>query len=56
MKTYAFITAILFSFFFTSCTTEDIDSNTNQIQQNNSTTVDNFDSTGDPVKTNGKDD
>ena len=56
MKTYSFITVILFSLFFTSCTTEDIDSNNNETQQINSTTVDGFDSNGEPVKTNGKDD
>lgn len=55
MKTYAFITVILLSFFFTSCTIEDINSNTNETQQINSTTVDGLDVNGEPVKTNGRD-
>ena len=55
MKTYSFITIILFSLFFTSCTTEDIDLKNNETQQINSTTVDGFDSNGDPVKTSTKD-
>lgn len=55
MKTYVFITIILFSLFLTSCTSEDIDSNTNETQQISSTTVDGFDINGDPIKTNGKD-
>lgn len=55
MKTYSFITVILFSLFFTSCTTEDIDSNNNETQQINSTTVDGLDVNGEPVKTSTKD-
>ena len=55
MKTYAFITIILFSLFFTSCTTEDLNSNSNETQQINSTTGDGFDINGEPIKTNGRD-